>query len=184
MSQVASTLSDAELVQQALGGRPDPFAVLISRYERLVFAIVARATRNPAETDDLVQDVFLDAYRRLNSLRDPRKFRGWLAQLAANRACSWGRRRQVEKAALPQLAREGGGQGPDQAVLGEEKARLHVALAGLSADAQAVVTLRYFQGLAAPEIAEELGISPAAARQRLSRALRTLRRQLGGEGRS
>ena len=55
MSQVASTLSDAELVQQALEGRPDPFATLISRHERLVFAIVARATRNSAETDDLVQ---------------------------------------------------------------------------------------------------------------------------------
>jgi RNA polymerase sigma-70 factor (ECF subfamily) len=184
MNQVASTVSDAELVQQALDGRPDPFAALISRYERLVFAIVARATRNSAETDDLVQDVFLDAYRRLGSLRDPRKFRGWLAQLAANRACSWGRRQTVERAALPRLAREGGRRDEDRTSLDEQKGRLNAALAKLSPDAQAVVTLRYLEGLSAPEIADELGITPAAARQRLSRALRVLRRELGEEGRT
>lgn len=179
MHQVVSTLSDAELVQQALGGRPDPFAILVSRYERWVFAIVRKATRNPAETDDLVQDVFLDAYRRLSSLRDPHKFRGWLTQLAANRACSWGRRRQVEKAALPQVARPGSALGaPDPAVRGEEQARVREALATLPADAQAVVTLRYFEGLSAPQIADALGINPAAARQRLSRALRALHKAL------
>ena len=49
--------------------------------------------------------MFLQAYRKLDTLRDPQRFKGWLVRLAINRAHCWGRRRQVEAAALSRASR-------------------------------------------------------------------------------
>ena len=58
---------------------------LYERYARVIHGVLlARAPR--ADVEDLVQDVFLSAWRRLETLRDPSAFGGWLAMIARNRA--------------------------------------------------------------------------------------------------
>lgn len=168
---------DAELVERTLTGSTQAFGLLVQRHEPLVRGLARRFARGEAEAQDVVQDVFLRAFDRLATLREPARLRPWLARLAVQRGLALGRRRRVETAALPRLAREEAttGVAPEAT---EERARLLAALDELPADARAVVVLRYLEGLDAPRIADALGLSPEAVRQRLSRALRLLRERL------
>src|SRR5687767_5548699 len=131
----------------------EAFATLVEKYRRLVAALVAR-TGARGETDDLVQEVFLDAYRKREQLEDPARFKGWIVQVALNRARMWGRRQRVEKAALPRLARPAASRDAEALEREEERRRTIEAVRELPEDMQAVVTLRYLEGRSAPEIAE------------------------------
>ena len=82
---------DGRLVLAALGGDPAAFSRLYERYGRVVHGLLlARVARD--EVEDLVQDVFLTAWRRLAELRDPAAFGGWIAMIARNRATDFHRR--------------------------------------------------------------------------------------------
>jgi RNA polymerase sigma-70 factor (ECF subfamily) len=91
---------DARLVRRAQRGDETAFEALYERYARVVHGILlARVPR--IDVDDLVQDVFLSAWQRLDTLRDPAAFGGWLAMITRNRATD-SRRRSVEVDELPQ----------------------------------------------------------------------------------
>src|SRR6476646_5832506 len=82
---------DGRLVRAAREGDEGAFSRLYDRYARVVHGLLmARVARD--DVDDLVQDVFLTAWRRLNDLRDPAAFGGWLAMIASNRASDFLRR--------------------------------------------------------------------------------------------
>jgi RNA polymerase sigma-70 factor (ECF subfamily) len=155
----------------------EDFPTLVARYERLVAALVARTTRR-ADTEDLVQEVFLEAYRKKDEVRDPSRLKGWLVQVALNRARMWARRARVEKEALPRVARPEARPASGRLERAEDREKLLSALRELPETQQAVVTLRYLEGRSAAEIAETLGTTPEAVRMRLSRALLQLREKL------
>jgi RNA polymerase sigma-70 factor (ECF subfamily) len=158
----------------------DDFSALVARYERLVAALVARTTRTRSETEDLVQDVFLEAYRKKDEIRDPARIKGWLVQVALNKARSWGRRQRAERTALPRAARAEARPESGRLERAEERERTLAAIRSLPEASQAVVTLRYLENRSAVEIAATLGTTPEAVRMRLSRALAQLRDELGG----
>ena len=100
---------DARLVRAARSGDKEAFASLYERYARVIHGVLlARAPH--ADVEDLVQDVFLSAWNRLDALREPAAFGGWLAMIARNRATDFHRRtveseeRRVGKE-CPQLCR-------------------------------------------------------------------------------
>src|SRR5688572_23346889 len=87
----AHAAEDADLVRQARDGDHAAFGDLYQRYARVVHGLLL--ARIPlTDVDDLVQDVFLSAWKRLDSLRDPGAFGGWLAMIARNRAADFHRR--------------------------------------------------------------------------------------------
>jgi RNA polymerase sigma-70 factor (ECF subfamily) len=105
--------ADAELVEQARNGHRDvreaAFAVLVTRYEGFVRAMLNRLCNNSAEADELAQEAFLTAWLKLNTLQQPARFRGWLKQLAYRQFLHGYRRQKVEQkyaALLPEEARE------------------------------------------------------------------------------
>src|SRR5579871_5191354 len=77
-------------VLKAQQGCRASFGELVSRFETTVFAIALRRLRNQAEAAELTQDVFIQAMRKLDQLREPERFPGWLrritVRLAINRA--------------------------------------------------------------------------------------------------
>lgn len=164
-----------------LASAREDFTALVARYERLVAALVARTTGRRSETEDLVQEVFLEAYRKQDEVRDPARIKGWLVQVALNRARMWGRRERAEKAALPRVARSETRVESGRLERAEEREKMLGAIRELPEASQAVVTLRYLEGRSAAEIAETLGTTPEAVRMRLSRALVSLREKLQGE---
>lgn len=82
--------SDLELVLAAQRGDRDAFGQLAVRYERTVYAIAVRRLNNHAEAQELCQEVFVKALQKLDQLREPECFGGWLRaianRLAINRA--------------------------------------------------------------------------------------------------
>jgi RNA polymerase sigma-70 factor, ECF subfamily len=163
---------DAQLVRAARDGDQGAFARLYERYARFVHGLLL--TRAPrTDVEDLVQDVFLSAWRRLESLRDPAAFGGWLAMIARNRASDF-HRRSVESVELPDnLA-------ATQAI-GATSEALHVlkTIRSLPDAYRETLVLRLVEGLTGPEIADRTGLTPASVRVNLHRGMKLLRDRLG-----
>ena len=162
---------DARLVHEARRGDQGAFACLYERYARVIHGVLlARAPR--ADVEDLVQDVFLSAWNRLDGLRDPAAFGGWLAMIARNRATDF-HRRAVESVELPDdlTAHDG------TAARTEALAVLDVI--GTLPDAyRETLVLRLVEGMTGPEIAARTGLTPASVRVNLHRGMKLLRETL------
>ena len=162
---------DIELVAAAREGDRGAFAELYTRYGRMVYGVLLARVRW-AEAEDLVQDVFLTALRRLSTLRDASAFGGWLAAIARNRATDHLRRaREVATEDCDSLVDEG----PRRRAL----AILEVIQA-LPEAYRETLTLRLVEGMTGPEIAARTGLTPASVRVNLHRGMKQLRARLGG----
>lgn len=164
-------VEDARLVRSAQRGDASAFASLYERYARVVHGILlARVPR--VDVEDLVQDVFMSAWQRLDSLRDPAAFGGWLAMITRNRATD-SCRRSVEAAALPDnLAAH-----DDTAARAEAVAVLDVVRSLPEAYRETLV-MRLVEGLTGPEIAARTGLTPGSVRVNLHRGMKLLREKL------
>ncbi|MFV0443032.1 MAG: RNA polymerase sigma factor, partial [Planctomycetaceae bacterium] len=74
------------LVQHAQGGDREAFGSLISEFEPMVYGVIMRRLRNTAEASEVTQDVFVRALRKLDQLREPERFIGWLKRIAVRLA--------------------------------------------------------------------------------------------------
>jgi len=163
---------DGRLVRAARAGDESAFASLYERYGRVVHALLlVRVGRDQVE--DLVQDVFLTAWRRLDDLRDPAAFGGWIAMIARNLATD-AHRRAPEFVELPATL-AGRGAASDEA---EANAALD-AIRSLPDTYRETLTLRLVEGMTGPEIAERTGLTPASVRVNLHRGMKLLREKLG-----
>jgi RNA polymerase sigma-70 factor (ECF subfamily) len=164
-------VEDGKLVRSARDGDASAFSRLYERYGRVVHGLLL-ARVPPADVDDLVQDVFLTAWRRLNDLRDPAAFGGWLTMIARHRATDFFRRRTETVELPPDLQMPGGV---------AESAEAHAALAAIQSLPDAyreTLTLRLVEGLSGPEIAQRTGLTPASVRVNLHRGMKMLREKL------
>jgi RNA polymerase sigma-70 factor (ECF subfamily) len=162
---------DARLVVDARAGDDRAFTRLYERYARVVHGLLlARVPR--ADVDDLVQDVFLTAWRRLDALRDPAAFGGWVAMIARNRATDF-HRHTPEHVELPdQLTAH-----DDTPARAEALAILEV-VRGLPTAYRETLILRLVEGLTGPEIAARTGLTAASVRVNLHRGMKLLREKL------
>jgi len=78
--------TDAELIEAVLGGDTASFEPLLKKYQPRVFATARRYARRESEVEDIVQEVFLKAFHKLNSFRGDAPFEHWLMRLAV-RTC-------------------------------------------------------------------------------------------------
>jgi RNA polymerase sigma-70 factor (ECF subfamily) len=91
----------AELVRAAQDNDRAAFGLLAERYERAVYATALRRLRNHAEAQELVQEVFVQALRKLNQLRTPECFGGWLRSITVRMAINRASRAQPALATEP-----------------------------------------------------------------------------------
>jgi RNA polymerase sigma-70 factor (ECF subfamily) len=147
------------------------FERLYLDYVRMVRALLlGRVPRQ--DVDDLVQDVFLTAFKRFSSLRDPAAFGGWIATIARNRATDHLRqlRGQVE------LPEEMPGGDPIEA---ETLAALQ-AIRRLPEAYRETLLMRLVEGMTGDEIAARTGLTPGSVRVNLHRGMALLRETLAG----
>ncbi|MBL9091481.1 MAG: sigma-70 family RNA polymerase sigma factor [Planctomycetaceae bacterium] len=88
----------AELVLAAQDGDRDAFGTLVERYQRAVYHNALKRVRDHAEAQELVQEVFVQALRKINQLRTPECFGGWLRQITHRLAINRAVRRPQEQA--------------------------------------------------------------------------------------
>ncbi|MGD9649112.1 MAG: RNA polymerase sigma factor, partial [Pirellulales bacterium] len=94
-------LTVAELVRAAQEHDREAFGLLAERYERAVYATALRRLRNHAEAQELVQEVFVQALRKLRQLRTPECFGGWLRSITVRMAINRASRAQPALATEP-----------------------------------------------------------------------------------
>src|SRR2546423_7124759 len=165
---------EVALVEAVRGGDRDAFGQLYTLYARMVHGILL--ARVPyGEVDDLVQDVFLSALRKIDMLRDANAFGPWLAMITRNRAMDYHRRTR-ETSELPEsLAHHA----PPQAEANEVLALIYE----LPEAYREPLILRFVEGMTGPEIAARTGLAPASVRVNIHRGMKLLRARLqGGRG--
>lgn len=170
--------SDAEIVRAVVAGDRDAFATLVARHERGAWATAWRVLRDDHGALDTVQEAFLQAFRRLDGLREPACFGVWLLQITRREAVRTARRRRL----APTCAFGEGG-GPMQPLtvdtrLDDGDAILLDAVARLPESERLVVVQFYLEGRSVAEVAGALGRPVGTVTKQLSRAVRRLRDRL------
>jgi RNA polymerase sigma-70 factor, ECF subfamily len=164
--------ADAALVKAVRAGDRDAFGRLYDAYSRMVHGILL--ARVPyGEVDDLVQDVFLVALRKIDSLRDANAFGPWLAMITRNRAMDFHRRTRDTAELTDDL--------PAASTAAPEAEATEVLnLIRLLPEAyREPLILRFVEGMTGPEIAERTGLAPASVRVNIHRGMKLLREKLG-----
>ncbi|TNE84156.1 MAG: sigma-70 family RNA polymerase sigma factor [Deltaproteobacteria bacterium] len=164
--------SDAELATAAAAGDRAAFAELHRRHARVVHGILVARLPWPL-AEEAVQDVFLIAWQKLHSLRDPARVAPWLCQLARNLAVDQLRKRR-ETAPLPESLPE-----PHRPTAEAQLVLRH--LAALPETYAETLALRLIEGLTGPEIAERTGMTHGSVRVNLTRGMKLLRERLNLE---
>src|SRR5262249_14435168 len=172
---------DPRLVEAARQGDRTAFGRLYDRYARMVHGILL--SRVPfSEVDDLVHDAFLQALRRLHTLRDITRFGPWLAAIARNRANDYHRHR-VEEVELPEsLSQDETRRGQSGGSNDADAAFLLGAIRELPETYRETLLLRLVEGMTGPEIAARTGLTPGSVRVNLHRGMQQLRERLGTHG--
>jgi RNA polymerase sigma-70 factor (ECF subfamily) len=165
---------EAALVEAVRAGDRESFARLYEIYSPLVHGVLlARVPYD--EVGDLVQDVFLVAFRKLGTLRDASRFGPWVAMIARNRATDFHRRTRETEELHEGLSRGAGREA-------EAREALEV-IRNLPEAYRETLVLRLVEGMTGPEIAERTGLQPASVRVNLHRGMKLLRERLGTKGR-
>ena len=174
--------SDQSLVQQSASGRREAFDELVVRYRRRVYNLVRALTGGDSDAEDLVQDVFIRAYRAIGSFRGDSAFRSWLYRIAINVAHTHIHRRRVRDTVLVAPADgepvEGTAAGEDVEETLVKRQIIDRALAALPEELRVLVVLRDVQGLKYEEIAEVVKTPRGTVESRLFRARQRLRPML------
>lgn len=162
--------AEAILVKAVLAGERDRFARLYEMFAPMVHGILlARVPRG--EVDDLVQDIFLHALRKLHTLRDAGAFAPWIAMIARNRAMDFYRssRETVEVTENVAVA-----QPPNRTAR-----EILDLIRSLPEAYRETLVLRFVEGMTGPEIASRTGLTPASVRVNLHRGMKLLRERMG-----
>jgi RNA polymerase sigma-70 factor (ECF subfamily) len=178
----ATTVDDDLLMERIARGDEAAFRALVERWERPVFAFLARMLGSREEAQDLSQETFLRVYRSAGRYRGSGRFKSWLFRIAGNQARSRLRRRKVlswvgldpEREDLPSP-----GESAERRMEREdEAARVRRAVTALPARQREAVVLREYEGMSYQEIAEAMGTSVSAVESLLHRAVTALRKEL------
>lgn len=172
--------SDERAVRRVLEGDSEAFGVLVRRYLAPVQAVARAYTGSYTDAEDVAQEAFLKAYRRLDTLREPRRFGAWLTTIARHTAHSLTGKRRREAEAMAAAPPEPPAAQPDLEAR-ELAERVHRQVMRLDDEAREILLLRYYSGSSVREIAALLGISPNAAKKRLARARARLESSIIGE---
>ncbi len=168
--RVTSETPESLLVRAVLDGNRDMYGRLYHLYSPLVHGILlARMPRS--EVEDMVQEIFLHALKKLHTLRDTASFGPWIAMIARNRAMDFHRRSRDTVEVTDDL-RSSDSSGPKAAEILE-------IIRSLPDAYRETLVLRLVEGMTGPEIAMRTGLTSASVRVNLHRGMKLLRGKLG-----
>lgn len=164
--------AEARMVQAVLAGDRDVYGTLYELYAPLVHGILlARMPRG--EVEDMVQEIFLHALKKLHTLRDVNAFGPWIAMIARNRAMDFHRQSRQTVAVTEEIA--GSETGETRA------AEILEVIRSLPEAYSETLVLRLVEGMTGPEIALRTGLTHPSVRVNLHRGMKLLRTKLGLE---
>jgi len=171
---------DETLVEAARAGNREAFGRLYHLYAPMVHGVLL-AKVPVGDVDDLVQDVFMLALRRLSSLREPASFGAWLAAIARNRANDFYRRSVPEDSLADEMPDEESEKHVAREEDEEQAAAILSVIRSLPSAYRETLILRLVEGMTGPEIAERTGMTHGSVRVNLHRGMQQLRATLHSE---
>jgi len=174
--------NDAGLVAESLDGNREAFRQIVERYQTLISSLAYCATGNVSQSEDLAQETFVTAWKKLADLREPDKLRPWLCSITRFLISKEFRRqgREPAHAAEPLEADEWVSPEPlppDQVISDEEKAILWRSLERIPEIYREPLVLFYREHQSIEAVAQDLELSEVAVKQRLSRGRKLLQEQ-------
>ena len=181
---------DARLVESVLAGNLDDYRKLVDAYQLSAEQWAFRQVRNISDAEEIAQEAFVEAYFRLDTLRQAGKFDGWLRRIVINTAVSWLRRRKatVRFDEITGISKDGElhehyyrYETPTPHNLLERQEQedlLRRAIDALSPTHRDIITMFYYDDRSYKDIAGLLTTSEAAVKSMLYRARRQLKEEV------
>ena len=180
------------LIDRVLAGDVSAFEDLVVAYEKKIYNLALRMTRNPSDAEDITQEAFLKAYRSLKSFRKDSGFYVWIYRIASN-LCIDFLRKEKQGSTLPLNLPEEDGEWtvelPDFSALPEEELErrelresIRRGLDALPEKQRQILVMRELSGLSYARIGEILDLEEGTVKSRISRARAALAKLLRQEG--
>ena len=181
---------ETELIERLSRGETAAFRDLVERYKKKVYYLALDVARNPADAEDISQEVFLKAFRSFKTFKKGSKLGSWLYRITYNAGIDHLRRRslypetvesEVLDAGVPAGPGSAASKTQDPGRIAENRLlREHIdrALLKLSLQERMVFTLRHDNDLMLEEIAEVMSISIGSVKSYLFRSLQKLRKEM------
>lgn len=180
--------ADSEVVLLALNGNMQAFDTIVREYRETVFRVAMRIVKNEEEAEDVTQDAFMNAYRKLDTFKGDSALSSWIYRIAVNTALM----RLRKKKRLAEVSYEGlqspdavdflwsetdgkSDRGDEIAESKELRGQIAIAIAELEPKYKNVFVAKEVEGLSLQEIADEMDLSIPAVKSRLHRARLSLR---------
>ena len=183
----AGRADELALVQRCRRGDLAAFEAIYKAHSGRLFSLACRMVGNPTDAEDLLQDIFLAAHRKLDSFRGDSALGTWLYRLATNLCLDHLRSRAAKSSQItdtiddePALADAGSRRLADRTV---DKMDLERAMAQLPEGCRTAFVLHDVEGLEHREVAELLGIAEGTSKSQVHKARLRLRGILGGSRR-
>ena len=169
---------DVQLIRRTLSGDESAFGTLVQRHQKSVHALIWRKIGDFHHAEELTQDTFLQAYKKLGTLKDPNHFSGWLYVIANRLSINWLQRRKPTMQSLEDMPVEAVEESSYQHYMfnqreteaAEQRSEtVNNLLKKLPESERTVVTLYYLGEMTAKEIGNFLGVSVNTIKSRLRR---------------
>lgn len=178
--------NDFVLIQRTLDGDQKAFTELVNKYQKWVHSLVWRKIGDFHIAEEITQDIFLKAYKKLSTLKPPQHFPGWLYVIASRHCIAWHRKKQQSTKSLDAMptaeleelcyTRYEVEQGKTVSIE-HQREIVKRLLQKLPESERTVVTLHYLAEMSCEEISQFLGVSQNTVKSRLYRARKRLEKQ-------
>ncbi|HKC65653.1 MAG TPA: sigma-70 family RNA polymerase sigma factor [Pyrinomonadaceae bacterium] len=188
------SLNENQLIESAQGGDVEAFSQLARRFERRIYTLALHYTRVPADAEDLSQEVWLKAFKAINSFRGDATFYTWLRQIMVNTFLNHKRAEyaRVEEVRSGAFKNESSNVDDDLSFMLDERPykveedyerrilveRVMRALGCLSSQQRLIFLLKHREGMTYEEISKAFGCSVGSVKKALFRAVQKLREQM------
>ena len=177
--------NDAELIQQTLEGDQRAFSALVRKYQKPLHALVWRKIGDFHIAEEITQDIFLNVYKKLQTLKNPNLFAGWLYVSATRRCLAWLKKKRIPMESLEIMSPEElealaytqyRAEQQEEIVNEQQREVVKRLLQKLPESERTVVTLHYLGDMTCEDISQFLGVSPNTVKSRLYRARKRLKK--------
>lgn len=169
---------DAELVARCRAGDSDAFEALYREHSPRLYALARRMTGSPHESEDLLQDIFLQVHRKLDSYRGDAALGTWLYRLAFRQCLDFLRSRQGRMRAASSPLEDEGPSAPSMRETPGARIDIERAVSQLPDGCRMAFVLHDVEGLEHKQIAEMLGVSEGTSKSQVFKARMKLRAML------
>lgn len=182
-----TNLTDEQLVEMAVTENPDAFGVIVSRWERKIFALCYGMLGREDEAKDAAQETFIAAFRNLKNFRGDAKVSSWLHRIAVNQCLTTKRRTKTrsesflddeENAGDRVFVAPAGLQPSKTAEAAERLQHVRQAVSSLPVELRQIIVMKEFEEMTFQQISEALDLPLSTVKSRLYTALKQLRMKL------